>query len=418
MALRYDGSRLDQAERTSQGFLRVDGRMSRTGILPYQLGDGTTVREFRPPEEVFSQQSLDTARAGIPITLGHQGTITADNARTYKIGQTVTDGQPEDGRYLSAKLQIEDPQAIQQIDSGQLQELSAGYQVDIDPTPGVYQGQPYDAIQRNIRLNHVALLPPGQGRSGSQVGLRLDSADAVLVSTFEDSISMTVKQDAIKLKVGDKEHEMTKALADAFVEMQSMIDAATKSVAARDAKIAEQAAQLDALVKAATSTTPVEVKADSIEQKLGAQTARADLAEKRVQELEGQIRTDSEARSKDLDARVEARITLVDQARKILGREFKADGLSDRQVREAVLTKAGSRFDEKSSEDYVRGAFEVVTQAHAARGSIDGLAPVVVPPVPQKQDAKDQGLGLAEKARAEAIKRNAEAYKLKPAARN
>lgn len=465
MARRYDASRLDKAERTSQGFLKVDGRMARTGILTYRMADGSTVRELRLPEEVFSPSSLSTVRSGVPITIGHPSEpVTIDNARLLKIGQTVSDGAPDQNRFVSAMLQIEDPLAISKIDAGELVELSAGYQVDIDPTPGVWEGQSYDAVQRNVRWNHLALIGPGQGRSGSEVKLRLDSQDGIQVSTDEGSLLMSslqsgeariqsddgnqkpshlidcespshggstlrggrdsnfkqptpsytedkqaMNQDAIKLKIGDKEHEMTKALADAFSEMQTMLDSANKSISSRDATIADQAAKLDTFLKAAAP----EAKADS-EAKLGAEVARADQAEKKVAELENQIRTDAEQHVKDLDQRVEARLALVDQARKLLGREFKADGLTDRQVREAVLSKAGSRFDDKSSDDYIRGAFEHVAQS--PHGSVDALAGVVVPPVPSdKKDTKDKK-PTADEVRAESIKIKQDLYK-RPARR-
>lgn len=403
MVTRYDASKLAKAERTSQGFLKVDGRMARTGVLTYRMADGSTVRELRMPEEVFSPASLSTVKAGVPITVGHRGTITADNARTLKVGQTVTDATPEEGRYVSAKLQIEDPEAIRKIDTGELVELSAGYQVDLDPTPGIWQGQQYDAVQRNVRWNHLAIIGPGQGRSGADVSLRLDSADGVLI----DEGSLSMNQDAIKLKIGDREHEMTKALADAWVEMQTQIDSATKSLTARDATIADQAAKLDAFLKAAAP------KADSVdpkdlETKLGAAETRADQAEKRAATLESQIRTDAEAAVKDLDQRVDARIQLVDAARKVLGKDFDAKGKTDRQVREAVLIKAG-QVCEGRSDAWIEGAFEFA--AKATPGSLHALASVVGPPsIPPKADTKDKPAS-AEEARAARIKANQDAYK-------
>ena len=53
--------------------------------------------------------------------------------------------------------------AIRQVEDGSLQELSCGYSVDIDPTPGVWEGQKYDTRQLNHEYNHVALLPKGSG---------------------------------------------------------------------------------------------------------------------------------------------------------------------------------------------------------------------------------------------------------------
>jgi len=52
--MRYDTTvlRLD-GKRTPQGFLRADAVIARTGVQLYRRGDGTTQREYRPPETVF-----------------------------------------------------------------------------------------------------------------------------------------------------------------------------------------------------------------------------------------------------------------------------------------------------------------------------------------------------------------------------
>ena len=42
--------------------------------------------------------------------------------------------------------------------SAGLKELSLGYNLDLDETPGEWEGQPYDAVQRNIVINHLALV--------------------------------------------------------------------------------------------------------------------------------------------------------------------------------------------------------------------------------------------------------------------
>ena len=54
-------------------------------------------------------------------------------------------------------------------------ELSLGYNLDLDETPGVWQGEHYDAIQRNIRINHLALVR--EARAGDQARLNVDSKD-------------------------------------------------------------------------------------------------------------------------------------------------------------------------------------------------------------------------------------------------
>lgn len=110
--------------------------------------------------------------------------------------------------------------AVQKAESGELVELSCGYECDFDPTPGVYQGQAYDGIQRNISYNHLALLPQGRARGGSDVKLHLDegdfleSAPQVLTMSVEDNskelAEVKAERDALRAA-----NEQLKARADA-----------------------------------------------------------------------------------------------------------------------------------------------------------------------------------------------------------
>lgn len=178
--LRYDVDRLGKAERTPSGGVKVPAALSRVGIFPYRRADGSTRLEFRPPEEVFHEDSL-ASFGGAPVTVGHppQGVTPANWAQESK-GHIVEGTIRKDGTHVAAALTVQDGATIARVDSGELCELSLGYSVDYDPTPGEYQGQRYDGVQRNIRGNHVALLPKGAGRAGPDCALRLDSNSAVL----------------------------------------------------------------------------------------------------------------------------------------------------------------------------------------------------------------------------------------------
>ena len=49
--------------------------------------------------------------------------------------------------------------ALNRLEAGEVMEVSIGYFCDLEPETGVYGGQQYSAIQRNLRPDHVALLP-------------------------------------------------------------------------------------------------------------------------------------------------------------------------------------------------------------------------------------------------------------------
>lgn len=181
--IRHDRATLRKPSKTSQGFLRVDGYIGRVGIYEYRNDDGTIRRELRPREEVLAPAALESADAA-SLTIGHpREDVTAENVREHEVG-AVTGKAWADGDHAAASFVVKDKTAINQIERGK-KELSPGYRIDLDETPGAdprygYPGNPqgrYDAVQRKIRVNHVALVE--RARGGSSVALRLDEAERV-----------------------------------------------------------------------------------------------------------------------------------------------------------------------------------------------------------------------------------------------
>lgn len=163
--MRHDFVDLSKATVTAEGWVKDSPIVSRTGVFHYDMPDGTVRREYRPPEEVFHADALASLR-GTPITVGHQGTVTADTHAGRIIGTILTEGR-RDGGNVVADVVIHNPKSM-----GNLRELSLGYNADLDPTPGTTpEGQAYDVVQRNIRINHLAVVE--RGRAGN-ARLRLD----------------------------------------------------------------------------------------------------------------------------------------------------------------------------------------------------------------------------------------------------
>ena len=69
--------------------------------------------------------------------------------------------------YLVADLCIWDEEAIAGVETDAVRELSSSYRYRADMTPGMYEGQRYDGVMRDIQGNHVALVK--SGRAGSDV---------------------------------------------------------------------------------------------------------------------------------------------------------------------------------------------------------------------------------------------------------
>ena len=167
---RYDSIPLGETYFTPEGYLIDHPILTRVGIFEYKNPDGSIRRELRLPEEVFAPESLASYK-GKPVILTHEaGMIDSDNVQQEQIGTILSEGT-QDGDNVRAQIIIHD---ARKLDYG-LRELSLGYSLDLEETPGEWQGQPYDAIQRNIRVNHLALVE--KARAGDSARLNIDGED-------------------------------------------------------------------------------------------------------------------------------------------------------------------------------------------------------------------------------------------------
>lgn len=173
----YDRSsyRITHREYTDEGFLRVPGHVARTGIQEYLArelelpGDpNRIVKVYRPPEEVFNADSLATY-SGADVTLNHpKGLVNADNYKVTSVGVVRSSGSKSED-FVQCDLIIKDAAAIKAVNSGKC-ELSAGYTAVYDETPGITpEGEPYDYVQREIRINHVAIVDRARAGANARV---------------------------------------------------------------------------------------------------------------------------------------------------------------------------------------------------------------------------------------------------------
>lgn len=161
------------------GYLKCDARITKTGVFNYRLADGAIRRELRIPKEVFKADSLSTFM-DVPLTNGHPPSrLTSKNTKQFQVG--LINDVRQDEAFVAAKVLVTDEDVIGAAESGK-REMSCGYYCDLDMQPGVTKnitgvpdGLKFDAVQRNIRGNHVALVE--KGRAGGGAALHLDSDD-------------------------------------------------------------------------------------------------------------------------------------------------------------------------------------------------------------------------------------------------
>lgn len=305
------GYRITQREYTDEGFLKVPGRVARTGIQDYlarELGlDGDpmrVVRVYRPEDEVFNDASLGTYDAS-DVTNNHPHSLVT--AATYKgvaVGVVRGPGR-RDGDFVICDLIVKDQKTIDEIIGGKC-ELSAGYTAVYDETPGVTEdGQAYDYIQRDIKINHVAIVERARAGANARVFDHNPGGNTMPVLITTDSGRSVDVADPANAQV----------VADSF----------------------------DRLLKRATDA---ETKADKAQ--ATADKAAEDLAE---------------SRKASSDEAINARVVLIGNtqalARKVAGDGFTCDSLDVTEIKRAALAVALPKRDwSDKSAGYVEAAFD------------------------------------------------------------
>jgi uncharacterized protein len=347
-SFRYDVAPIEKYEMTPEGYLRAWATIARTGVQMYSNADGSIRREYRPAEEVSSPESL-ASFAGKAITLEHPPVLLdSANTKDYQIGFSGTEVVYDNG-FVRAVMTITDQDAIEKIIKGDAKEVSAGYRVSFDPTPGVAEsGENYDGIQRMIDGNHIAVVR--RGRAGPQVKLhldRLDAADPSLLSIDEEP-SMTAKvnfdgaefevSESVALAITKERDDAKMSYEDMKKKYDAMMSEASKMKEEMDAMEKEMKGKMDA----------AEGRADALEQELEA--VKADL---------------EAAKQVNVDSLVEERIALIDKARTSLDSEFDFAGKTAREIMEASIKAVrGDALDlSERSDDYVQAMFDTLADA-------------------------------------------------------
>jgi len=220
---------------TEEGYLIDTPRVTRVGVFDYPDKPADIRRQLRLPEEVFSPESLASYK-GKPIIITHDGgEITSDNVGEEAVGTILSEGR-EAGEYVEADTVIHEPDRIKGM-----RELSLGYSLDLDKTPGVWNGQPYDCIQRNIRINHLAVV--GSARAGDKSRLNIDGhekhteGDATMAKQKNGDSAVGDLVEAIEAVGAEIPEEVA---ADTDNGEENPLDIALKATAAEEGEAPEE----------------------------------------------------------------------------------------------------------------------------------------------------------------------------------
>ena len=296
---------------TKDGYLVAYAKVARTGVQEYlgsELGiDKEIVRVMRPETEVFSTDSLSSF-VGKPMTNDHPSEpVTAETWKRDAIG-SIGEEVMRDGDYIRVPLIMMDAAAIEDYKAGK-RELSMGYEADIE----FVDHADYDAIQKNIRINHIALVDKGRA-GGAKIG------DAGGQKTNGQSQKTEVKTMTKKVKFGDVTIEVSEQAAEA-------IDALTEQL-----KQAKEEAQ-----------------------------ASADAKDKELAEKDGEIEKlkGNSMTADKLDAAIAERVAIIADAKKIADLDYSKKSPNEIR-RAAVAAVIGDDKLKDKSDAYVEARFDVL----------------------------------------------------------
>lgn len=236
-----DKALIGDTKQTQDGYLVAMSRVARTGVQDYlaselgMVGDNV-VRVYRPDEEVFSKDAM-ASLTHAPVTVNHPSeSVTKDNWKDLAVGE-VGEGVLRDGEWLAVPLIVKDAKGIEAAGDTH-REISMGYTAELVDAPA---DADYDKIMKNIRFNHLALVPRGRAGSEARIG---DGADQWGAAPQQRKVKdMTTKA----IVVGD---EAVNVPADVADKITAAFDAANKKVVdltatieARDTTIGELKAE-------------------------------------------------------------------------------------------------------------------------------------------------------------------------------
>jgi uncharacterized protein len=347
---------------TADGYLVATARAVRTGIQLYaghEVGkpDQEVVRVYRAADQVFSTDSLQSF-SHAPITVDHPDEgVSAENWKALSVGEVSTAAK-QDGQWVMLPLILKDAAAIKSVMDGK-RELSAGYTCDLDFTPGTTaDGEAFDAQQRDIKINHLALVDRARAGSKARIGDGVGpwGAAPILPTTDKETVHMdvilrTVVVDGLSVSTTDQGAQaISKLIKDLESSAAKLVDAESKhqsALAAKDADLAKAHAERDA--------------------------------------ANAKVLSDA-----DLDKRVAARADLITKA-KAIAKDVKTDGLSDSAIRKAVVTAAlGDAAVADKADAYIDARFDILVEGAAKKiGGADPFRTVVAGGL-QANDASSQ----------------------------
>jgi uncharacterized protein len=344
-----DAIELDDAAKVrfiDGGYLSAFPRIARTGIQTYRgdecgKPDMEFVAVYRPEDEVFAKDATHSY-THLPVTSNHPGVLVdARNWSKYAKGDTG-DEVLRDGGSVRVPMMLRDHATIKEFKDGKNQ-LSVGYTCDLDWTSGTTaDGEKFDAIQRNIKANHLALVAAARGGPTLKIG----DDDAVKGDTTMTAILKNVVIDGVQVEMSDTAAQVVQR---ALMQMQAKLDEWQKKAKASEEEEEnnkEEDAKKDAALKAKDA---------------------------KIATLEQQLKDNAWTPAK-LDAEVKVRQRVIDKAQALLGKNLITDNRTVEDIRKQVVEFRLGATANGWDDNQIRSSFDTLTAEIRQGGTIRDAA--------------------------------------------
>lgn len=360
-SFRLDVGSLEKPVITSQGYLKADCLPTRVGIFDYMLMDGTLRRELRHPDEVFNSDSINSLQ-DVALTNDHPPVpLNAENTKHYQVGHTSGPISKMD-KFVRAKILITDKYAIDEVIGQGKHKLSCGYHCELDETPGEWNGEKYDAIQRNIRYNHLSIV--WQGRAGPEARINLDAKDGIMQPVEKNS---SEENKNVRLLDSDVSKVQNDQKGDLKMSITLKVDAVQYELPENLAPFAKAFSEkLDAFEKVSSELKAKSSELEKVQGKLDGLTAEMTKKDSEIENLKKAVPSE-----KEMAKLAKGRLDVQAVAKKVLGETFNSDELETLEIKKKIIEKAypEAKLDGRSAE-YVEGVYDSLQKA----SKLDGVS--------------------------------------------
>lgn len=320
------------------GQLVIEGHAARV----HRPGDGLQYKSGEEYRDLAELRRIVDQLPGAPVTLGHPAGMIRDLGKGHRSVRIVgkVDKAWLDGEHAAVRITV-DAGAV----DDETRELSLGYEVELDAA----------GYQRGTSVDHLAIVEAA--RCGESCALRTDEnrVDCAPACACRDK---RIAPPAL----GREDGHMTTE------EMKAKIDELTGEKETLGKRVKELE---DALAEGAQAVESEKVKAEK---------DRADAAEAKVAQFDSTF-----------EKRADERARLRTEAAAHLPRDFRLDGMTDRQIHEAVVKRLDPTVKlDGESDGHVRGRYTTLISLSARnKASQERVAELLAPRDAAERERKD-----------------------------